>query len=123
MKLPEQKKGKAHIKYINGAAETILSKNGWKGGCWFACIRQALKEHREYLIKCIEEQRRIEAESTKHCDDCGNELDADDIFHYVSLCHSCYQAKLEYDCSQRRQFGRPPERSEMMHPRMPGLCL
>jgi len=117
---PEQLKGREHITRINEVAMAIFSKRfNFKGGCWFECIRQALKDHREYLIKCVEERKRIEAESAKHCDDCGIELDADDIFHYVSICHSCYQARIDYSCANRNSS----RRQYLARSKMPGLCL
>jgi len=118
MKLPEQKKGREHLAHIHEAAMALYGKTNFEGGCWFACLKQAMKDHREYLIKCVEERKRIEAESTKRCDDCGIELDADDIFHYVSICHSCYEARRDNDCSQR-----PGRRRHLNRPTMLGLCL
>jgi hypothetical protein len=43
-KVPEQLKGRDHLKYINERAVAILMReHNWESGNWFNCIRQALK--------------------------------------------------------------------------------
>jgi hypothetical protein len=109
MKLPEQQKGRAHLRYINERASAILqNKFDFKGGNWHECIRMALKEHREYLVRCCEERNKIEAEKTPRCDGCGTLLEPDDIFHYVSYCHDCFQREYIDRAVNDKPKGRPP---------------
>jgi hypothetical protein len=134
MKPPEQLKGREHMRYINERAVAILMKDhNWEKGNWFNCIRKALKEHREYLIKCVEERKRIESEQkppVKHCEGCGTELDQMDIFHYVDYCHGCWKARyvdsvcVNLSQATGRPIGRPPGCHAPVKPRpQRGLCL
>ena len=88
----EQLKGREHLEYIREQAVAILLKK-WncQSGHWYECIRDALREHREYLIKCVEERKKIESEQIKKCDSCKTLLDDEDIYKYVSYCHSCWK--------------------------------
>lgn|ERR1035437_343660 len=129
-KVTEQLNGRDHLRYINERAVSILQKeHDWKRGNWFNCIRKALKEHREYLISCVEERKRIEAEQPKQpkqCSSCGTELDGYDIFNYVDYCHGCWKTKyVDSVCVATRPMNRPSGCCELkLKPRPSlGLCL
>ena len=102
----EQLFGKDHIKYINENAVGIFSKLNWESGKWPSCIRESLLQHRIYLIKCVEERKKIKSDKLKVCEKCGVELDEIDISHYVSYCHRCFKRKyIDAVCVKPRPRG------------------
>lgn len=93
MKKPEQLPKKEHIHYINDCAMVIWNKLKLEEGKWLSCLKEALRQHRLYLIQCIEERKRIESEINLSCEGCGIRLNDEDIFRYVSFCHKCFRIK------------------------------
>lgn len=97
MTITPQKKGKAHIDYIKEIAIAYWAKINWLTGMYPQCLRDAMKEHREYLIECENEQRKIAREqiqSRMKCRECFTMLEEVDIFHFGNLCRDCFQAKM-----------------------------
>ena len=125
MKLSEQRKGREHLVFIQERALTLLrSKYNWKHGNWFTCIREALQEHREYLIRCVKEREKIKKERKKEvceiCEVCETPLTSHDVSCYLSLCHDCWKKKyVDAACAISPKKQRPVAKPRPVR----GLCL
>ena len=108
MIITPQKKGKSHIAYINEIAISYWAKLDFKRGCYAQCLRDAMKEHRDYLIACLKKRRNINQEHKREfqcrCEDCFTPLEQNDIFHYGMRCHGCFQERF---ADNYRESGMP----------------
>jgi len=101
MTITEQKKGRHHIDYIKEIAIAYWAKMNWKDGMYPTCLRDAMKEHREYLIRChnekikiAQEQRRAAVSRMPKCKECFTPLDQNDLFHYGMYCRDCFHSRM-----------------------------
>lgn len=94
MTVMQQQKGRSHINYIRDLAIVYWSDLDWKEGMYPTCLRDAMKEHRDYLIRCAEEQRKIAVEKTHRCKDCMTPLGHSDLFHYGYYCRDCFACRM-----------------------------
>jgi len=108
MIITQQKKGKRHIDYINELAVAYWAKLDFTDGMYCTCLRDAMKEHREYLIRCVEEQRRIDLESKRTCRDCLTPLDQHDFFHYGLMCRDCFTCRMNNEVHDDEHAPIPP---------------
>lgn len=105
MTITEQKKGRAHIDYIREIAIAYWAKMNWKDGFYPVCLRDAMKEHRDYLIRCLEEKQKIAREQQRErmpkCKECFTPLDQNDLFHYGMCCRDCFHARMNGEMTER----------------------
>ncbi len=72
----DQAKGKSHIRYIKERAWDIWKEAGWQTGMRDECLRQALKEHVDELIKSGDNPP-VEAPPPIKNKKCGNKINLD----------------------------------------------
>ena len=122
MKKSEQLPSRQHIIYINECAMALFSKLNFEKGKWFDCLKEALRQHREYLIRCVEERKKIEAERLPNCEICGFPMSQIDVWNYVSYCHPCWKKKyVDAVCCPVR--GPRLTNTHTIKPRPPHICL
>lgn len=107
MTITPQKKGKLHIDYIKGLAIAYWAKLNWKPGTYPQCLRDAMKEHREYIVKCENERRkiavgkrRVAIERIPKCKECFTPLEQNDLFHYGMYCRDCFHARMNGEIAE-----------------------
>lgn len=87
----QQQKGRKHKEHINQVAISHWVKSNWDIGAYPQCLRDAMRDHRNYLISCIKERKKIQAERMPRCQHCMTPLTSNDIFHYGQSCHDCFR--------------------------------